>query len=407
MEIGPVTIGAKTRRREYSHAYTESQIDGFPSCKHLCCREGVEKAPKKAPKTSFVSAASLVGSSHIPGHNSRAGHIFTAKKSAGPSIHRNEQEADIETIDMASCQTSGTLEKTPPRAFKSLSRLYDKVGKGRTAPVATKKQASSGYTNEGQPQTPFFNEDASAEASSNKPSTDYDADWMVDLPSPSTLLAKPRKSPGPLPEHTSTYYGSSWPDNLPSPSALIRQDDTATRDHRDHDSPRGVDLSQFSNDESDLEAAMVGLSDSVHMQEDSHAKAAIGQTYPQGDAFPRRLPNLDEFPSKLQHRPTFKAESSGTSRLFLSTDGPEECAEPGQKRKAAVTNLAEDLSQSAPVPKRPRLRDESDQAPKASSRAEQQAKPPNPLIKPGQPAWVYDFDPPSFIIEYQDIVEFV
>ena len=405
MGSGPVIISAKTRRREYSPHYSDYQVDGFPSCKHMCCREGIDKVPK-APKSSFVPAASLVDSSHVSVRRGKDGRVATTKKSVAPRVAKHGQEVEIETVDLASRQTLGSCEKTPPEAFRSLNRLHDNVTKGRTAPVATKKQPSFDYTKGGQPQISFPGKNASVGKSSNKPSTDYDADWIEDLPSPSALLGKPRETPDSLPEHTSTDYGSSWPDGLPSPSALIPHNDAATRSYPDNDSLEDFDLSHFNDDGSELEAAMVGLSDSVTLQEDPQVQAATGQTGSHAKAFRHWSLSPDEPSPKLYHRPTFNAESSGTCKISSSReDSPEKNAELAQKRKADIIDEAEDLSQSAPVPKRPRVSDEGEAA-EPSSSAEKQAKAPSSIIRAGQPGWVYGFDA-AFIAEWQDIVDFV
>lgn len=402
---GLVTTSAKTRRCEYSHAHADQLVDAFPSCKHLCCREGVDKAPK-APKSSFVSAASLVHSSHLSGHKGKTGCVATEKKSAAPSVRKKEQEAEIEIVDLASRQTFGAYEKTSPIAFRNLNRLHNNVTKGRSAPVAIQKQPSFDYSKGGQPQISFLNNDARAGILSDKASTDNDADWMGDLPSLSALLGKPQENLDPRPAHTSTDYGSSWSDGLPSLSALIHQNDAAVKSYAGNGSREGVHLSQSNDNDSDLEAAMVGLSDSVTMQENLQVQAATGQIGFQAEASQHCSPPSDELTPKLYHGPTLKAESSGTSRLFFSTNGAEQVASIAQKRKAAVGDGAEDLSQSAPVLKRPRVSDECDQARKRSSSAGEQAQASRPIIKAGQPEWVYGFDA-AFIAEWQDIVDFI
>ena len=395
MGSGPVTISAKTRLRKYSHADADYQFGNTPSCKHMCCREGVDKAPK-APKTSFVSAASLVDSSHLLGHVGNYGRVATVKKSAAPSVPRNEQEAEIETVDLASGQTFGRYERTPPKSFRSLDLLHENVTRGRTAPVAIGRKPSFDYVERGQPQISYPNTNGGGETSSDKQSTDYDADWMGDLPSPSALLGKQREKVGPLPTRISTDDGGSW----------RRQNDAAPGNYPGRNSLEDLDSPQLNDDESEIEAAMVGLNDSVTMQHGSQVQAATSQTSPQTDAYPKWSPPPDESTPKLYHCPTIKGESSGTSRLFLSADNPEKTAALGQKRKASVRDQAEDLSQSAPVPKRPRVSHEHDQPPIPSSSAQRQTLSPTPIVKPGQPAWVYEFDA-AFVAEWQDIVDFV
>ena len=361
----------------------------------MCCREGVDKAPK-APKTSFVSATSLINPSKFSGHAGRTGHLANAKKSAV------EQGTEIEAVDLASGQPLGRYEKTPPNAFKNLKRLHENVTKGRTAPVVIKKRPSSAYI-KGGPHISFLNKDASAETSSDKLTTDYEADWMGDLPSPSALLGKPVEKIGSLPEHTSSDCGDSWADGHPSACAPLHQTDAAARDYPDEDSLEWFDLSQFNDDESETEAAMIGLSDSIDMQKGLQVNAATDLTNSQTDVL---SPAPDEFTPKMYHHPTVRAGGSGTSRLFFSTESPEKVTELGQKRKAAVSGDAEDLSQSAPVPKRPTVSNEHDQAPRPSSSAEKHMLPPTTIVKPGQPAWVYEFDA-AFIADWQDIIDFV
>ena len=408
MGSGPVIINAETRRRKWSSADADYQVDNTLSCKHMCCREGVDKAPKP-PKSFFVSEASLDDPSHLWGHISKLGHVATAKTSAAPSVPGNEQVAEIEIVDLASSQRLRRYEKPPPKAFRSPNHLHENGTKGSTTPVAIKKQPCFGYMKGEQPQIPFLKSSVNAGTSSDNPSTDYDADWMGDLPSPSALLGRPCEKVGSLPEHTSTDDGSSWPDILPSPSALIRQNDAAIGRYTDKNSLEDLDLSQSNDDESEIEAAMVGLSDSVTMQEDSEVQAAAGQTSSQADAYQNSSPPSKESTPKLYHCPTIERKSSGTSKLFFSTDSPEKVAELGQKRKAGVSDQSdqvEDLSEFAPVPKRLRVSDEREQRPIASSSAERQTLSPTATVKPGLPAWVYEFDA-GFIAEWQEIVDFV
>lgn len=374
----------------------------------MCCREGVDKAPK-APKGAFASAASLGDLSHPSGHIINLGRVTTVKRSGAPSVPVNEEMAEKDIVDLARGQGLRHYDKPPPKAFRGLNHLHENVTTGSNAPVAMKKQSTFDYMKGKQPRTPFLKSSVNAETSSDKPSTDYDADWMAELPSPSALLEKPREKVGSLPEHTSTDEGSSSPHGLPSPSALIRQNDAATGRYPDKSSLEGPDLSHFNDDESEIEAAMVGLSDSVTMQ-DSEGQAAAGQTSSQADAYPDQSSSSKESGPKLYHSSSIEWKSSSTSRLFFSTDSPEKVVELGQKRKAGVTDQSdpiEDLSESAPGPKRPRVSNERGQPPRGSSSAERQSlSPTTSIVKPGLPAWVYDFDA-GFIAEWQDIVDFI
>ena len=369
----------------------------------MCCREGVEKAPK-APKTSSAPVASLAKSSRLPGRVRKNGQLATAMKSTAPVAARMEQEVEVETVDLASNHMWRYHEKTPPKAFRNLNRLHEKVTTGMTVPVAIKKQPFSDYVKGGEPRVSFLNKDTSAKTSSNKLSNKYDAGWMGGLPSPSALLGEPCEKLGPLPDYTSTDYGSSWPDGLPSTSTLIHQNDVATGTYPDKNTPQGLDLSPSADGESEIEAAMVGLSDSVTMQEDSKVPAATGQISSRADTLQDWSPHPDESTPKLCNRWGVMEQSSGASRLFVSTDSPVRVADLGRKRKAGIMDEAEDVFQSASVPKRRSVGDEGNEA--RTWKAEKQSIARRTSVKSGQPGWVSELDP-ALIAEWQDIVEFV
>ena len=366
----------------------------------MCCREGVDKVPK-APKNSFVSATSLFDSRHFSGNKSKNGQAASAKKSATPSAQKPEHEAVTEAVGPKSRQTLGNYDKTPLKALRSLNRLHDNVTKGSMAPVAIKKQICYDFTQRRQPEISFTDKDASAGQLSDNPSTDYDVDWMNDLPSPSALLGKSLENPSCIPEHTLVNHGRSWPDGPPSPFNLVCQNDGTIGNHADDDSLEDFNLSQLSDEASDVETAMIGLSDSVSMQQ-----TAACQMSSQTEAFPDMLPPPSQRTPKLHHSHSFAAEVSGTSKLFLSTDSPEKVEEQAHKRKAAAIDQNEDLSPPSRVIKKTKGGDECGQTRRQSPGTEKEANTPGAIVKAGQPAWVYDLDP-AFITEWQDIVEFV
>ena len=376
------------------------------SCKHMCCREGIDKAPK-APKSSFISAASMVDTSHLSGYVGKNRRGTTAKKGAAPVVLGDEREVDIETVNLANGQRLKRFDKTPSNTFRSLNDLHENVTKGRTERTAIKKQPSLDYREREKPQTPFLKPNADTEISSDKPSTDYDADWMGELPSPSILLGNPRKRVDSLAGHISTDCIKSQFNNLQSPpSTLIRDNNAAHGTYHDENLLEGLGLSQFNDDEFEIEAAMVGLSDSVAMEETAQVQAATDLVGPQLNTYPIYSLPPNKTTNKVYHDPATEGKNSHTSALFFSTDSPEKVVELGKKRKAGVRDGVEDFSESAPVPKRPRMIDERDQPPRRSSSVDSQRLAPTPVVKPGQPAWVYEFDA-GFIAEWQDIVDFV
>ena len=371
----------------------------------MCCREGIDKAPKP-PKSSFISAASMVDTSLLSGLVGKNGRAATAKKGAALSPLGNERKVEIETVDLANGQRLKRFDKTPSQVFRSLDTLHESVTKGRTERTAIKKQPSFDYREGEKPRTPFLKINAGTEISSDKPSTDYDAEWMSELPSPSILLRKPHEKVDNLTGHKSTDCIKSHFNNLQSPSTLIRDNDAANGIYHDKHLLEGLGLSQFDDDESEIEAAMVGLSDSVTMEETAQVEAATDLVSQQPNTYPKYSLPPNKSTTKVYHDPATEGKNSNTSALFFSTDSPEKVVELGKKRKAGVDDGVEDLSESAPVPKRARMIDEPDQPPRRSSSVESQRLAPTPVVKPGQPAWVYEFDA-GFIAEWQDIVDFV
>ena len=386
------------------HANIRNPIDPLFRCKHLCCREGVDKAPK-APKGSFVSVSSFVDTPSLS-TKARLNKPLIASKT--PRINQ-----DIEMVDLASQRDLDQNVKNAPREFKKLHQLHEKVTKGSSTPVIARKKPTFDFKAWDLPKLSFLNKAAAAKESSDKPSTDYDDDWMDSLPSPSALLGKQanhREKESP-PHEKSTDYGSSRQDGLPSPSANLYQNDATIEAYHETDSLEEFDISQFNDNQADIEDALVGFSDSVAMHEDSQAEATAALTDMHSDEItPDEAIALDGGAPDSFECPTNRAETSAkshaSSKLFLSTDSPNQPVEPRRKRKAAALLEPQDLSLSAPVPKRSKAIEGADQTLQPSSSVENKAPPAVPTIKPGQPAWVSDFDP-AFIAEWQDFVEFV
>ena len=389
------------------HANIRNPIDHLFRCKHLCCREGVDKAPK-APKGSFVSVASFVDTSSLSTKAGLNKPLPMKKPLIASKTPRIDQ--DIKMVDLASRRDPDQYVKNAPREFKKLHQLHEKVTKGSSTPVIARKKPTFDFEAWDQPKLSFLDKAAAAKGSSDKPSTDYDDDWMDSLPSPSALLgkqAKRREKESP-PHEKSTDYGNSWQDGLPSPSANLYQNDAAIEAYHETDSLEEFDISLFNDNQADIEDALVGFSDSVAMHEDSQAEATATLTDLHSDEItPDEAIALDGGAPNNFERPTNRAETSAkshaSSKLFLSTDSPDQPVEPWQKRKAAALLEPQDLSLSAPVPKRSKVIEGADQALQSSSSAENKAL---PAVPTGQPAWVSDFDP-AFIAEWQDFVEFV
>lgn len=370
-------------------------------CKHLCCRDGVDKAPKP-PKDAFVSAASLIETPTLPTMKGK-----TAKATSS-NASTKVRKAQIETINLANQADGGGMTKRTPRDIQNLQRLHDKVVTCQAIPAVALKKSLSTYSMENKQLKLSFPDKYNHRAERNdRPPTDYEDGWTGSLPSPSALLAEGAGRNELPAQQTSTDYGSSWHDDLPSPSASMREDGTGTKEHFHARDMEDIDFSQFNHDdeEADVEAAMVGLSDSITMKEDLQARSA--PINPRQSKTADGLQDTAERAMSFADMPMTQLEASSASvRLPLCTDSPEKSMESGQKRKQSLTPDAEDLSLFMSAPKRPKVKHQTDAVLEPPLGAEDSAPRQAPSIKPGFPAWVYEFDP-QFIAEYQDFVEFI
>jgi len=423
MESGPATTSAKTRRRKCFSYMAHHKADGLISCKHMCCRDGVDKAPKP-PKGSFNHAASLVEPWSLTNRKASKAILPQTKSTVASTSSRGGKNTGIQTIDLAYQREE--YAENAPRGFSKLDKLHKSVNKGKSAPLMGHKKTSFDYLKDELPQVSFLSKNPNIAESDDKPSTDYGDDLMSDLPSPSALFGElPGKGMSPSQEKP-TSYGSEFPDS----SAPLRKDEEATdifaQRFPDYDPLDDFDLPQINDDDQeDLEAAMVGMSDSMGMKEELQAQEANPEpTFDDHEASGENHEPLESSPPISSSPFTNKGNSSSTSfaptrveNLFLSTDSPEQPTEQSQKRTAVAAlgddDQVEDASTSAPLQKRFRINKQKEQVlqpqPSVSAAKNEAAPvllPSPPKIRPGQPAWVYDFDP-AFIAEYQDFVDFI
>ncbi len=379
-------------------------------CKHMCCRDGVDKPPKP-PKDILASAVSVAETSTLLTTKGKNASLSATNKATSSNTSTKGQTAQIETINLTNQANGDELTKRTPRNMQNLQRLHDKVVNCPSTPADSLKESSSDYfRGDKQLKLSYSDKYKHRAESSDRPSTDYEDEWLESLPSPSALLANEEAEGEPPVQEKSTDYGSSWHDGLPSPFALLRENDPATKDHFYNDIVEDFELSQFNDadDKADMEAAMVGLSDSITMKKDSQAHSApinIRQSKT-ANGLQRTADHGTSFVTLPTTQLKASSASSASSKLFLSTDSPEKSTDLPQKRKHSLIPEAENPISLTPVPKRPRVKDQTDAVLQYSSNGDDYAAGPVPMVKPGLPAWVYEFDP-EFIAEYQDFVDFV
>ena len=417
------------------------------SCKHLCCREGVDKAPKP-PKNSFVSASSLVFPSSLTAKTSSDTIVAARRKNPNSKVPRPANTAKIEAVDLTHGRDRYAEHR--PTEFRKLSQLHESVTQGSSTPLIPRSRPTSDFKCWDQSKISFLNKAAATEDTNDEPSTDHngigmgalplgsdragglphgrdhmgglpaDSNWIGglpldgnqvsglaidsnptgDLPSASVLSASQDRDHGPSNHDRSTDYGSDWQSDLPSLSAILGENVPMDETPYKNNSLQDFDISGSDKDQVDLEDAMIGFSDSVAFQNDFQVEAVNTSTHMQSDN------QFQSFYERPIHVVAASKKSYASVESFLSTNSPDKPIEPPRKRKVFFASDEEEVMLSAPVPKKVKTSKESDQALQPSSNAENKAETAVPVIKPGQPAWVYDFDP-AFIAEYQDFVEFV
>ena len=317
-----------------------------------------------------------------------------------------------------------------PREFRKLNQLHESATQGSSAPFIPLTRPTSDFKGWDQSKTSFLNKAAASEDSNDTPSADYDGigtgglpadthcmgglafdgnqvngraadcNWTSDLPSAPVLSVSQDIHPGLSQRDRSTDYGSDWQSDLPSLSALLGENTSTDEASYKNDSLQDFDLSESDKDEVDLEEAMIRASDSVAIQNDSLLEAVNISTHMRSDN------QFQTFYERPTHGVVASERSHASVESFLPDDHPDEPIESMRKRKVLSASDEEEVMLSAPVEKKAKTSRESEQALQPSSNGENKAETAVSVIKAGQPAWVYEFDP-AFIAEYQDFVEFV
>ena len=358
-------------------------------CKHLCCREGVDRAPKP-PKCSTAVAQSAGPQKMLKTPGTRPGEILNsnlAKKTldAGPQSH------DIHTLE--SRQASLEYANVGPRDFKKLNRLHEKINKDLPPRIMPSAKPLLPCSNGAWPQPSFLRQD-NKHVNTTKNSSEYEDNWMDDLPSTSDLLGKPSEAA---------------------------------------EMPTEARVEPFDDEISDLETALIGLHDSIGM---AKGKGDIREAViPEADLVWEAY-NVREEREKGDQQHPLPAEVArrsrrlSTARLFLSTDSPEKAENLNHKRKASVgsTSYDEELP-TCPSTKKcritPNLVNPTDASegvggqaasPSSSQTLDPSTSRENECLRPLQegnplaslPGWTKDIDPDFldyFVQEYGHLVE--
>ena len=380
------------------------------SCKHWCCREGTDKAPKP-PKGAFVSAASLVDASLLSKKEGSNAPLSTATNVSPSKTSTKGQPTKIETLDSLNDpdSDSGTRPKNSSKKLRNLQRLHHNFVRGPAALITTKQKFSTASANGDQLNLPVSSRDAPDVDSSDRPSTDYGDEWMGVLPSPSASLGGEHGASKLTIREQTDDGGSGQDDFRSSASAFFSRTPTLTRNHVEEGSPGKRGPLRFHHDHEGpgSEAALAGRNNLHAIGGDSQTRITL-QGRPQDTAgtegSSREGGHVTSI-SSIANRPG-RHESCAPSNLFLSTDSPEKVLEVHDTQAECFDTGAGESQLAVPAAKRQRRCSQPGVGGQAWTKTASSAATASSIIKAGQPAWVYGFDA-GFIAEWQDLVDFV
>ena len=389
------------------------------SCKHMCCREGIEKPPKPPRKASMARSAPQSSSlSHIS---------QTTSNKPGTSVN-------IRPLGKLPRQSSAlveTLDLTQPKSI---------VGDGGWSSQASKSHLPS--QKKGLKQSSIL---SSIETSQRKyivrnPGLDHvDIDWAKRVSPPSAPWTSEGFNTDQPYDVDAVHVQNCLNHDLPSPSTILCQDYATGSKGFELESLDEFDLEQFDElekaSDNDVEAAMVefgmpkgadealptGLSSALidksnlrpqqtetdaRLKPDDDRKFA-SNTVKGANRDYHGLPSKRKEVAERQEKAanmTIDPACRVSSDLFLSMDSPEKRHPPGTQTMAVSNVQNGEMDTMAPMAKRHKLSDNThNDLQQDSATGSAQTR---PAIKAGHPAWVYDLDP-DFVAEYQDFVEFV
>ena len=316
MGSGHATTNVKTKqRRSFPRTWSISLTYSI-SCKHLCCREGVERPPK-APKLSAASAETSNGDKRTS-KQQHSSSVFdsTQTERAPQSTFKGSHAQDVDIVDMTRVRDDVEYAKIGPRDYRNLHCLHEKINPAAPTRIRSPSKPTSSFARGQQPRASTANSGTGNNQPTNQASSDYGDDWMEDFPSPFDLMGK-------------------RPDFSVEQNAYLL--DPADEEHCTKEfeisSPGADEKEKPLDDElSDIEAVMIGLEDSLSMINTRHTETEnVVRSEPNdgSSALPsaeqdgiQRLELMDDRSTSNGKR-TFSAVLPADERLFLSTDSPE------------------------------------------------------------------------------------
>ena len=316
----------------------------------MCCREGLDKAPKPPKKnTGLGAAAKNPIEDTTDGPKSKHG-----SQKAQAMLTKGSSKLGIRILDLSTPKGQSVGSQVRPTKIPKLNN--------RSTPNAAHNQA---YKPVSKPIfTPEKPSPVHITSRRDKDQTSRDDESDSELPPMTNFLprvTKPHKEGSELHKEDKTRW---------DPQGRVQSDVSK------HETiAQGHEARTYSDDdlETDIEDALVGLDDSA---------ALLSEAQP---------PPLGEMQ---------------TPKLFFSTDSPEKALSTPWKRKAFT--LEDDVAKST-TENQKRLNtalDDDDNGLVRIGPSPDRPAHSDHAINSGLPDWVYTFDP-AFVAEYQDFVEFV
>ncbi|KAF2488471.1 P-loop containing nucleoside triphosphate hydrolase protein [Lophium mytilinum] len=223
-------------------------------CKHLCCREGLDKLPKRAKKKATASQIASTRKGSDQTQQLRSSRDKTQSK-LQLNVSKRKSSAAIEQVDLTEDEKRKNYATHGPRDFVQLNQLHSSIQKkdppASVSAVMHKKPAYS-YSKGDRSVLSFMAKENTVEPSTE---TSYGDGWMDDLTSPPDV---PKAAEAP-----------SRPKVVITKQGVRREISDPIEDDIEHlpGSTAAEEQSMFDGDDSELDAAMVGLADSQDLQD--------------------------------------------------------------------------------------------------------------------------------------------
>lgn len=352
------------------------------SCKHLCCREGADKAPK-APKNRRVSLAS---SGQSGGHSCSLAPKLKAANNQKPKIDKrtkSDRKRGIETVDLSQDGDMDGYTKNGSYEYGKIHRLHESVCKGSSFTMPYSRIIPSFKRSE-QFQVPSLSCNAEESQVRTECSSDYDGSWMDEFPSSSELLGRGKNRA----EASDKTKPSQTSDILALGEVFSDVELEASRS----------DISANKSLKPEKAASVQSSVTDLHQNEIHRSDYLVEQ------------PALAPTASFTNQVSPLKGETS----LSCSTTSPNEVTAPSTKRKIVDLSETESTLHGGPLTKKRKVSTQSiKRIPEPSAVDEKEASKAvgerNQIIQRTgrpRPEWVNEFDP-EFIAEFADVVEFI